>query len=80
MSDENNETTIIQLDLFGTPVTSWSVERKKNANKKHEAIRTEYRKMYEEKRIRHDDVIKALADKFYMSVITIEKILCKKSS
>lgn len=75
MKDE--ETTIIPLDLFGNPAPSWGVERKKNANKKHDAIKIEYKKMYEEKRIRHDDVIKALADKFYMSVITIEKILRK---
>jgi len=54
-------TSTVQLDLFGNPVASdWGKKRTENANVKHEAIRLEYKVMYHEKRIRHDDVIEEL--------------------
>lgn len=41
-------------------------------------IKEEYKKMYDIQRKRHDDVIQALADMFFLAPATISKILFKK--
>lgn len=70
--------TTVQTDLFGNPVHSWVQVRDKNTKRKHIAIRQRFDELYKQKRIRIDDVVEILVDEFFLSKITIERILRKR--
>lgn len=70
--------TQVQTDLFGNPVYNWVEKRKANVQKKHEAIRQRFNELYHQQRTRIDDVVTALSEEFYMSTVTIEKILSNR--
>ncbi len=46
-----------------------------NTVKFYRKVQDEYKVLYEEQRIRHDDVIQRLMEKFYKSEVTIYRIL-----
>lgn len=49
--------------------------RKKTITRRNEAIRKRYHELYNDKRIRHDDCIKKLCNQFYLSEVSINRIL-----
>lgn len=51
--------------------------RKSIIKKRNSDIREKYRELYDKKRIRHDDCIEKLAELFYLTEDTINRILSK---
>lgn len=71
-----NEFVGVQTAMFDEKPTYAFVEkRQKNANLKHEAIRTRFKELYNGKRLRIDDVVEELCKEFFIAKITVERIL-----
>lgn len=51
--------------------------RQENIKRRNEKILEEYNRLYHQERIRHDDCIQKLVDTFFLSEITITRILSK---
>jgi len=51
--------------------------RKKNTIKRNQRIVEEYNRLYNQERIRHDDVVEKLSEMFCLSESTINRILSK---
>ncbi|RMF46263.1 MAG: hypothetical protein D6751_05465 [Deltaproteobacteria bacterium] len=46
-----------------------------NTLRKYQRIQQRYRELYDGKRLRHDDVIQHLMDEFFISELTVYRIL-----
>lgn len=60
------------------PLTN-AERQKQNTERKHRAVYDEYRRLFEEERIRYDDVINRLAERFFYAPSTIERIVGRYS-
>lgn len=55
------------------------VIRKRNTQRRHEKVRERCNELYNEKRIRWDDVIETLSEEFGISPATIERKILKSN-
>lgn len=50
-------------------------KRKTNAERKHEAMRKRFTELHDKERIRLDDAVSKICEEFYLSTLTVERIL-----
>lgn len=70
----------VQLSLFNEsqPMLPRSEQRKQNRLRRNEQIRQDFKDLYETQRLRLDDCITNLANKYFLAEATIQDILFKK--
>lgn len=53
-------------------------QRKQNRERRDQSINDEFKRLYNEERIRYDDCVKIIADKFFLCERSVTNILFKK--
>lgn len=65
------------LGMQALTIDNKTLIRKRNTARRDEAVRQMVNHLYNEKRLRFDDVIAKVAEKFFLSETTVKEILKK---